>query len=167
MAYLHFRHSSITIISGSIAVSRQTWCWWSSWEPYILETVRKSIVTFGVGLSIGDLKAHLHSDIFSPTRGYTHLNKVTLPNSGTPIWGKVPSHHHKQCRTNPKKLKICENQNQQLLWGIRTLCKDGLLWMVYFRVESPIVRQERIGRTSRERGELEKNLGIQMMPVRH
>jgi hypothetical protein len=48
--------------------SRQTCCWRRSWEFYIWRQQKETVCHTGCSLSIYNLKAHLHSDTFPPTK---------------------------------------------------------------------------------------------------
>jgi hypothetical protein len=61
---------SIIIMVGNVAVCRQTWCCRRSWEFYILLRRRQKETVFHTrwSLSIGNFKAHPHSDTLPLTR---------------------------------------------------------------------------------------------------
>ena len=60
----------IIITVWNVAACRQTWRWKRSWEFYILIHRQQNETVWYIrhSFSIGDLKAHPHSDTLSPTR---------------------------------------------------------------------------------------------------
>jgi hypothetical protein len=96
-------------MAGSKAVCKQTWCWrsWSSTSD--LKVARRRLPSaFGGKLSIGGLKAHLHSDTLPPIR--PHLLRVPLPmakHSNTRLYGgQTYSTHQKDWRPFKERLMI-------------------------------------------------------------
>ena len=63
-----------------MAVSRQTWCW-RSWEFYILihRQQKETDCHTGCNLSIGDLKAHPHSDTLPPRPHLVSTSSLRVP----------------------------------------------------------------------------------------